>query len=126
LHNPVLSTTIKGSGFGGSEKPPPFYKEDEVDKKTHSQILEGLTKEFGDEAVHRVSGPGGQMFDYIKAHYVIDRLIKVLGLEWSATTIGGPIIHTDPVSGTQWITMGVRFSMEIDGKVWEKRWLGFC
>ena len=47
-------------------------------------------------------------------------MIDVFGLSWSATTIATPVINTDPMSNKQWITMGVRFAIEMDGKVWEK------
>ena len=86
----------------------------------HLETIKKLCEHFEPEAIHSVPGPGGKNYDYAKAHYVIKRLIDVFGLSWSATTIATPVINTDPMSNKQWITMGVRFAIEMDGKVWEK------
>jgi hypothetical protein len=89
-------------------------------KTSKGNLLKRLQEPFEADAIHSVPGPGGQSYNYAKAHYVIKRLIDVFGLKWSAKTINTPLINTDPASHKQWITMGVRVAVEIDGQVWEK------
>jgi len=79
--------------------------------KTQEEMLKDLMADFDSDAINTVQG-----YDYIRSHYIIKRLIDVFGIKWSSETIQMPIVHEDPISGKQWLAMGVRFSVEIDGK----------
>ena len=83
--------------------------------KEQLKLIKELAKEFNDDAMMQIK-TGGKSFDYVKGHYVIQRLIDVFGIKWSATTIGTPLFQTDEVSGKKWLSMGVRLTIDIDGK----------
>jgi hypothetical protein len=88
--------------------------------KSTEEKVKQLLAPFPEDGIHKVKGPGGAMYDYVKAHYVIQRLVDVFGLEYNATTPFPPMLNVDPVSGEYWITMCVRCGVEVDGKIWEK------